>query len=103
MKVVLGKRSLSKETEPRNHKMPIDFIDQLSKFEEPLDIRRPFVIGAVTDESTNKDLQAKDVVVTLNGQAAKYIDQAKAILEQQRKNHFCNGIARSKEKKSSYN
>jgi regulator of sigma E protease len=41
-----------------------------------LDIRRPFVI-AVTDESTNKDLQAKDVVVTLNGQAAKYIDQAK--------------------------
>jgi regulator of sigma E protease len=34
MKVVLGKRSLSKETEPRNHKMPIDFIDQLSKFEK---------------------------------------------------------------------
>jgi regulator of sigma E protease len=33
MKVVLGKRSLSKETEP-NHKMPIDFIDQLSKFEK---------------------------------------------------------------------
>jgi regulator of sigma E protease len=32
MKVVLGKRSLSKETEPGNHKMPIDFIDQLSKF-----------------------------------------------------------------------
>jgi regulator of sigma E protease len=34
------------------------------------------VIGAVTDESTNKDLQAKDVVVTLMV-AAKYIDQAK--------------------------
>jgi hypothetical protein len=34
MKVVLGKRSLSKETEPGNHKMPIDFIDQLSKFEK---------------------------------------------------------------------
>jgi regulator of sigma E protease len=48
--------------------MPIDFIDQLSKFETLLDIRRPFVIGAVTDESTNKDLQAKDVVVP-NGQA----------------------------------
>jgi regulator of sigma E protease len=48
-------------------------------------------------------IQAKDVVVTLNGQAAKYIDQAKAIRKQQRKNHFCNGIARSKEKKSSYN
>jgi hypothetical protein len=48
MKVVLGKRSLSKETEPGNHKMPIDFIDQLSKFEKNLlDIRRPFVIGAL--------------------------------------------------------
>jgi regulator of sigma E protease len=34
-------------------------------------------LSVVTDESTNKDLQAKDVVVTLNGQAAKYIDQAK--------------------------
>jgi regulator of sigma E protease len=53
--------------------MPIDFIDQLSKFEKGtlLDIRRPFVIGAFS-ESTNKDLQAKDVVVTLNGQAAKH-------------------------------
>jgi hypothetical protein len=38
-----------KKRNPGNHKMPIDFIDQLSKFEkEPMDIRRPFVIGAVT-------------------------------------------------------
>jgi hypothetical protein len=34
MKVVLGKRSLSKKRNPGNHKMPIDFIDQLSKFEK---------------------------------------------------------------------
>jgi regulator of sigma E protease len=83
--------------------MPIDFIDQLSKFEKELDIRRPFVIGAVTDESTNKDLQAKDVVVTLNGQAAKIHRSGKAILENNKENHFCNGIARSKEKKIRYN
>jgi regulator of sigma E protease len=84
MKVVLGKEILIERNGTQETiKMPIDFIDQLSKFEKGtlLDIRRPFVIGAVTDESTNKDLQAKDVVVTLNGQAAKYIDQAKAILE----------------------
>jgi regulator of sigma E protease len=67
MKVVLGKSPYRKKRNPANHKMPIDFIDQLSKFEKGtlLDIRRPFVIGAVTDESTNKDLQAKDVVVTI--------------------------------------
>jgi regulator of sigma E protease len=84
MKVVLGKEILiERNGTQQTIKMPIDFIDQLSKFEKGtlLDIRRPFVIGAVTDESTNKELQAKDVVVTLNGQAAKYIDQAKAILE----------------------
>jgi regulator of sigma E protease len=45
--------------------MPIDFIDQLSKFEKGtlLDIRGRLSL-VVTDESTNKDLQAKDVVVT---------------------------------------
>ncbi|WP_016988911.1 RIP metalloprotease RseP [Flavobacterium sp. ACAM 123] len=84
MKVVLGKAILiERNGTQQTIKMPIDFIDQLSKYEKGtlLDIRRPFVIGAVTDESTNEELQAKDVVVTLNGQAAKYIDQAKAILE----------------------
>jgi regulator of sigma E protease len=51
--------------------MPIDLSINCLNLGTLLDIRRPFVIGAVTDESTNKDLQAKDVVVTLNGQAAK--------------------------------
>jgi regulator of sigma E protease len=85
--------------------MPIDFIDQLSKFEKGtlLDIRRPFVIGAVTDESTNKDLQAKDVVVTLN-QAAKYIDQAKAILENNKGKTISATVLRDqKRKNTSYN
>jgi regulator of sigma E protease len=56
--------------------MPIDFIDQLSKFEKRtiLDIRRPFVIGV-------SDLPIKiykpKMLYYLNGQAAKYIDQAK--------------------------
>ena len=64
-------------------KMPIDFVDQLSKQEkEPLvSIRMPFVVGAVSDGSKNTALQPKDVVLALNGQPAKYFDQAKAILE----------------------
>jgi hypothetical protein len=34
MKVVLGKDPYRKKRNPGNHKMPIDFIDQLSKFEK---------------------------------------------------------------------
>jgi regulator of sigma E protease len=64
-------------------KMPNDFVDQLSKFEkEPLaTIRIPFVIGNVADESLNQNLKAKDVLLSLNGQTTKYLDQAKVILE----------------------
>jgi regulator of sigma E protease len=64
-------------------KMPHDFVDQLSKVEkEPLTtIRIPFVIGKIADESSNKDLKAKDILVSLNGQPTKYLDQAKVILE----------------------
>src|SRR6187402_702454 len=63
--------------------MPNDFVDQLSKFEkEPLaTIRIPFVIGNIPDESLNKDLKVKDILLSLNGQTTKYLDQAKVILE----------------------
>jgi hypothetical protein len=40
----LAKKTLSKETETNKNKMPIDFIDQLSKFEkEPYWNQMPFV------------------------------------------------------------
>jgi regulator of sigma E protease len=84
MKVILGKEILiERNGTQQTIKMPVDFVDQLSKFEKGtlLDIRRPFVIGAVTDESTNKELLAKDIVVSINGQPAKYMDEAKIILE----------------------
>ncbi|HSD08873.1 RIP metalloprotease RseP [Flavobacterium sp.] len=65
-------------------KMPNDFVDQLSKVEkEPLaTIRIPFVIGNIPDESLNKNLKTKDILVSLNGQPTKYLDEAKVILEQ---------------------
>lgn len=84
MKVILGKEVLiERNGVEQTIKMPIDFVDQLSKFEKGtlLDIRMPFVVGAVTDESSNKEILPKDVVLTLNGQTAKYFDQAKTILE----------------------
>jgi regulator of sigma E protease len=68
-----------------------------------LDIRRPFVIGAVTDESTNK-FTSQRCCSYLNGQAAKYIDQAKAILENNKGKPFLQRYcAIKREKNPSYN
>jgi len=40
----------------------------------------PFAVTAIPEESLNKQLQPKDVIVSMNGQPAKYYDQVKAIL-----------------------
>jgi regulator of sigma E protease len=63
--------------------MPNDLVDQLSKHEKSqlVSIRMPFVIGNIVAESPNKELQPKDLVISLNGQKVKYYDEVKAILE----------------------
>jgi regulator of sigma E protease len=63
-------------------KMPADVVDQLSKHEKGLVLmpRMPFVIGSVQDDSPNTHLQSKDLFVTLNGKDARYYDQVKEIL-----------------------
>ncbi|TRX38046.1 RIP metalloprotease RseP [Flavobacterium sp. ZT3R18] len=84
-KVILGKEVVrDRNGVEQTIKMPNDFVDQLSKVEKvPLvSIRIPFVIGNVPDdESLNKNLKAKDILLSLNGQTTKYLDQAKVILE----------------------
>lgn len=77
--------------------MPVDFVDQLSKLEKgPLaTIRMPFVVGAVSEESKNKTLQPKDVVLRLNEEPAKYLDQANAILEKNKNKLIVAGILRN--------
>jgi regulator of sigma E protease len=83
-KVILAKQVvIDRNGVEQTIKMPNDFVDQLSKFEKaPLaTIRIPFVIGNVPDESLNKDLKVKDILLSLNGQTTKYLDQAKVILE----------------------
>ncbi|MFT6743438.1 MAG: regulator of sigma E protease [Paraglaciecola sp.] len=64
-------------------KMPIDFIDQLSKFEKSpiVSIRMPFVIAGVSEGSVNTALESKDLVLSLDGQKIKYFDEAKTILD----------------------
>ena len=77
--------------------MPIQFVDELSKqAKSPLvSLRIPFVVGGVDEDSKNKDLQPKDIVLRLNEEPAKYFDQAKAILEKNKGKLIVAGILRN--------
>ena len=84
MKVVMAKEVLiERNGVEQTIKMPIDFVDQLSKFEKGqlLGVRMPFVVGSITEGSKNTALQAKDIITALNGQPTKYSDQAKTVLQ----------------------
>ncbi|MBW4359086.1 RIP metalloprotease RseP [Flavobacterium taihuense] len=83
-KIVLGKEVvIERNGLEQTIKIPNDFVDQLSKFEKaPLvAIRIPFAITEVPAESLNKELKAKDIILSLNGQKTKYLDEVKSVLE----------------------
>ncbi len=77
--------------------MPVEFVDELSKqAKSPLvSLRMPFVVGSVDDDSKNKDLQPKDIVLRLNEEPAKYFDQAKTILDKNKNKLIVAGILRN--------
>mgnify|MGYP006382802057 CR=1 FL=1 len=77
--------------------MPVDFVDQLSKIEKVslATIRMPFVVGAVSEGSKNTILQPKDIVLRLNEEPAKYMDQARTILEKNKNKIIVAGIMRN--------
>jgi regulator of sigma E protease len=77
--------------------MPVDFVDQLSKIEKGslATIRMPFVVGAVSEGSKNTALQPKDIVFRLNEEPAKYLDQAKTILEKNKNKLIVAGVLRN--------
>lgn len=84
MKIIMAKNVLIERNETQQTiKMPIDFVDQLSKYEKApiVEIRMPFAISAISDESPNTNLQPKDIITSLNGQKTKYFDEAKLILD----------------------
>jgi regulator of sigma E protease len=84
MKIIMSKKVLIERNGSQQEiQMPIDFIDQLSKFEKStlVGIRMPFVISGVAEGSVNTALQPKDLVLALNGQKIKYFDEAKTILD----------------------
>ncbi|UWY29399.1 RIP metalloprotease RseP [Flavobacterium sp. TR2] len=83
MNVIMAKHILiERDGKQQTITMPTDFVDQLSKTEKGIliDIRRPFAIGKVGEESPNQNLKAKDLILSLNGQKVKYFDEAKAVL-----------------------
>ena len=83
MKIIMAKEVLIERNGANQVlKMPIDFVDQLSKEEKgPLvSIRMPYAIKAIQDGSVNTVLQPKDIVQTLNGQSSKYFDEVNTLL-----------------------
>ena len=62
--------------------LPVNFIDQLMKSQRGtlVNLRLPFVIGAVPSDSPNKSiLKSKDIITSCNGQKITYADEAIAI------------------------
>jgi regulator of sigma E protease len=82
MKVIMAKEVLIvRNGTEQAIKMPNDFVDQLSNRKKPT-FRHPRCHLLLAFEgSKNTTLQAKDIILALNNEPAKYFDQAKAILE----------------------
>ena len=68
--------------------IPEDFISQLMDRDKDAGLilapRQPLIIGGVSEDSPNidKDLQAKDIVIAINGSAIKYFDEVQNKLNQ---------------------
>lgn len=64
-------------------KLPVNFIDKLlSGPKVPLaELRMPFAIGSVPSDSQNQNLKSKDIILSLNGQKTKYLDEVKVIMD----------------------
>jgi regulator of sigma E protease len=97
-KIVMAKQVLiERDGLQKTITMPVDFVDQLSKIEKGAlaTIRMPFVVGAVSEGSKNTALQPKDIVLRLNEEPAKYLDQAKTILEKNKNKLIVAGVLRN--------
>lgn len=78
-KVVINRNGEEKEID-----LPVNFIGKIldSNKKGVITIRMPFVVGTFTDTSKNTlAVKPKDIIVSLNGVAIKYFDQAAVILK----------------------
>jgi regulator of sigma E protease len=83
MKVIMAKGSNYEMERNKAIKMPNDFVDQLSKQEKSLLLTSAchLLLAVFLKDQKNTYLQAKDIILALNNEPAKYFDKAKAILE----------------------
>lgn len=63
--------------------LPVNFIGKIldENKKNVITLRMPFVVGKIDESSVNKELKAKDILVSLNGNKIKYFDEARTQLE----------------------
>ncbi|WP_264535757.1 RIP metalloprotease RseP [Flavobacterium sp. N1736] len=96
-KVLIERNGIQKEI-----KMPIDFVDQLSKTDKKkpvISIRVPSTVSEVDPNSINKELKPKDVFISLNGQESRYLYEVEAILEKNKNKSITVTLIRNGEEK----
>ena len=69
---------------------PVDLIDKVLKGEKRpfIGIREPFMVGKISDSSSNKALEPKDVIQSINGVPTKYADQVVAFAKTNKNQTF---------------
>ncbi len=78
MKLLFSKSALIvRDGAEQTINFPVDLIDKVLKGEKRpfIGIRQPFMVGKVSDSSSNKALEPKDVIQSINGIPTKYADQ----------------------------
>lgn len=83
MDVLMAKTVLvNRNGEEKTIALPQNFIGKFIDEDKKglIALRMPFVVGGLQDDSPNKELKAKDIFVSINGQSVKYFDQANAVL-----------------------
>ncbi|HQF48784.1 MAG TPA: RIP metalloprotease RseP [Flavobacterium alvei] len=85
MDILMSKKVvINRNGEEKEINLPVNFIGKIldSNKKGVITIRMPFVVGTFTDTSKNTlAVKPKDIIVSLNGVAIKYFDQAAVILK----------------------
>jgi regulator of sigma E protease len=100
MKLLFSKSALIvRDGAEQTINFPVDLIDKVLKGEKRpfIGIREPFMVGKVSDSSTNKTLQPKDVIQSINEVPTKYADQVIAFAKTN-KNQTVNAVVLRDEK-----
>jgi len=76
--------TINRQGKEQTLKLPVNFIDQLLQGEKisVVELRVPFVVSGVTDDSPNKGtVEPKDIITSFNGKPVKYADEVIAAVE----------------------